>query len=227
MEVERWIAYIDDSQFNLEALGHFLSNDFSVDCYLMSAPFLKSYPQKQYEAILIDLHMPKMNGFETYEAIIQHPSYNGCPILIVSSDDSIEARVKSFELGAVDFIHRNVSIEQMIAQINAKIQFFKKQRPIIEFSNLKIDQTQLKVFIHGVETPMTFIEMKILTHILRSYPENLVKEKMVEYVWGDCVVMDNTIYTHIFNLNTKIVDWGYEIRILKGQGVVGLVEKRA
>lgn len=225
--MERWIAYIDDSEMNLEALGHFLSSDFQVDCYLMSASFLKSYPQKKYEAILVDLHMPKMNGFETFEAIIGHPAYNGCPILIVSSDDSIESRVKSFELGAVDYINRSISIEQMIAQINAKIQFFKKQRPIVEFENLKIDQTQVKVFIGGVETPMTFIEIKILSHILRSYPDNLSKEKLVHCVWGDTVVLDNTLYTHIFNLNSKLIDWGYEIRIIKGQGVVGLIEKRA
>lgn len=224
--MERWIAYIDDSQFNLEALGHFLSNEFQVDCYQESEKFLKSFPQKQYEAILVDLHMPVMNGFETYEAIVQHRAYNGCPILIISSDDSIEARVRSFELGAVDFINRSVSVEQMIAQINAKIQNFKKNKSIISFENLRIDQTLLKVLLNNLEVQMTFTEMKILTNLLRSHPEGVSKEKMIDHVWGASVVLDNTIYTHIFNLNSKLIDWSHEVRISKANGMIEVVKKR-
>ncbi|MFA5583772.1 MAG: response regulator transcription factor [Bacteriovoracaceae bacterium] len=225
--MERWIAYIDDSQFNLEALGHFLSEAFRVDCYLSSPTFLKSFPQKQYDAILVDLHMPQMNGFETYEAIVQHPGYNGCPILIISSDDSIEARVKSFELGAVDFINRTTSIDQMTAQINSKIQFFKRHRSILALDGLKVDQTQLKVFIHNEEVLVTFIEMKLLSILLRSYPEGTSKEDVIEYIWGDNIVTDNTIHTHIFNLNTKLTKWPHEIRISKKKiGFVEIVQKR-
>lgn len=224
--MERWIAYIDDSQHNLEALGHFFSQEFKVDCYLESEKFLKGFPQKQYEAILVDLHMPVMNGFETYEAIVQHPAYNGCPILIISSDDTIEARVRSFELGAVDFINRSVDIDQMIAQINAKILYFRKKRSIISFGNLKIDQTLLKVFLNQQEITMTFTEMKILSNLLRAYPEGISKEKMIEQVWNDSVVLENTIYTHIFNLNSKLGNWLYEIRISKTNGMIEVVEKR-
>lgn len=224
--MERWIAYIDDSQFNLEALGHFLSDDFRVDCYLKSAPFLQSFPQKQYDAILVDLHMPEMNGFETYEAIVQHPGYNGCPVLIISSDDSVEARVKSFELGAVDFLNRSLPIEQMIAQINSKILFYKKHRSVLTLDEVMVDQTALKVFVNATEVPMTFIEIKLLSLLLRCYPNSTSKETVIEHIWGDYVVMDNTIHTHIFNLNTKLVKWSHEIRIPKGHGKVEIVEKR-
>lgn len=224
--MKRKIAYIDDSDLNLEAWAEFLRNDFEVDCFQRAKNFLKNYPQRQYEAILVDLHMPEMNGFEVYEALVQHPQYNGCPILIVSSDTSEESRVKSFELGAVDFIDRTLSVEQIIARVNAKIQFFKKHRSIIEFENLKIDLTKLKVFISGNEVQMTFIEIKFLTHILRYYPEALPKERVIEYIWDNTVVMDNTIYTHIFNLNSKFDKWPYEIRIIKGQNLIELVERK-
>lgn len=225
MKVERWIAYIDDSETNLEALSHFLFSEFRVECYTSSDAFLKSYPQKPYEAILVDLHMPVKNGFETYESIVNHNLYNGCPILIISSDDSVESRVKSFELGAVDFLNRSNSIDQIIARINAKIQFFKKHRSIIEFDNLKIDRTQLKVFLNREEISMTFTEIKFLTHILRYFPESISKERIVEYIWGDVVVLDSTLYTHIFNLNSKLTAWPYEVRVFKGQGLIGLAEK--
>ena len=223
--MKRKLAYIDDSDLNLEAIGEFLGQEFDVDCFLRSKKFVQTYPQASYDAILVDLHMPEMNGFEVYEAIVQNPQYNGCPILIVSSDTSEEARVKSFELGAVDFIDRSQSVDQIIARIHAKILFFQKHRSIIEFENLKIDLTKLKVFINGNEIPMTFIEIKFLTHILRFYPDAISKEKVIEYIWGNAVVMDNTIYTHMSNLNSRLEDWPFEIKIIKGQNLIVLVEK--
>lgn len=222
----RWIAYIDDSKSNLEALSHFLSSEFQVDCFLSCDEFLTKYPMRQYEAILVDLHMPKKNGFETYEAIVNHNDYNGCAVLIISSDDSVEARVKSFELGAVDFLNRSSSIEQIIARINSKIHFFKKHRSIIEFENLRIDRTQLKVFLDRQELSMTFTEIKFLSHIISHFPKKISKEKMAKFIWGEAIVLDNTLYTHIFNLNSKLSTWPYEIRVLKGLGAIALVEKK-
>jgi DNA-binding response OmpR family regulator len=213
------IAYIDDNKLNLECIQTILASDFEV--YLFSKPdeFLNQFENSSLATILVDIHMPEMDGFTLYEKIIEHPHYNGCPILFISSDDSDSARIKSFMLGAVDFLNRTINPDEMIARIKSKILFFQKHRSIIEFTNLKVNLTLLKAYINDKELPLTFIEFKILCLVLRSYPDVVTKDQLIQQVWRTDYVLDATIYTHVSNLNSKLGDWDYEINGLKTRGV--------
>lgn len=213
------IAYVDDSILNLECIELVLKNDFSIKTFNSPQKFINSFKLSAYACILVDIHMPEMDGFTLYEKIIEHPHYNGCPILFISSDDSEGAKIKSLALGAVDFLNREISPSEMVARIKAKILYFQKHRSIIEFSNLKVNLTLLKSYINNIELPLTFIEFKILCLVLQNYPDVITRKQMVDYVWRTDYVLDNTIYTHVSNLNTKLALWDHEITGLKTRGV--------
>lgn len=213
------VAYIDDNKLNLECIKTILDQDFTVQTFQKPESFLSKFNSTSYTSILVDIHMPTLNGFSLYEKIIEHPHYNGCPILFISSDDSDSARIQSFVLGAVDFLNRSIHPEEMIARIKSKILFYQKHRSIIEFSNLKVNLTLLKAYINNKELALTFIEFKILCLVLRSYPDYISKNQMIDQVWRTDHVLDATIYTHVSNLNSKLDDWDYEINGLKTKGV--------
>jgi DNA-binding response OmpR family regulator len=213
------IAYIDDNKLNLECIQTVLASDFEVYTFSKPNDFLDQYENSSLATILVDIHMPEMDGFTLYEKIIEHPHYNGCPILFISSDDSDNARIKSFMLGAVDFLNRMIKPDEMIARIKSKILFFQKHRSIIEFTNLKVNLTLLKAYINDKELQLTFIEFKILCLVLRSYPDVVTKDQLILHVWRTDHVLDATIYTHVSNLNSKLGDWDYEINGLKTRGV--------
>ena len=213
------IAYIDDDIANLECVKTVFNADFRVEIFQDPNAFLSKFSEASYGSILVDVHMPNISGFSLYEKIIQHPNYNGCPILFISSDDSETSRIKSFELGAVDFIPRETHPDEMIARVKSKIKFFELHRNIIEFGTLRINLTLLKTFIRGAELPLTFIELRIICLVLRNYPDLLPKDVLVEQVWKTPQVLDATIHTHIFNLNVKLKDWEYEINSVKGKGI--------
>lgn len=213
------IAYIDDDILNLDCIKTILEKDFGVSTYTKPDQFLESIGEISYSSILVDIRMPSMDGYTLYEKILEHPRYNGCPILFISSDDSDEVRIKSFMLGAVDFINRAIKPEELIARIKSRILFYQKHRSIIEFSNIRVNLTLLKAYLNDVELPLTFIEFKILVLLLKSYPDIVTKEQLVQQVWRAEHVLDATIYTHISNLNNKLKDWDFEISGLKGRGV--------
>lgn len=219
MTLKAEIAYIDDNKMNLECVKTILDSDFSVEIFSRPESFLIKFNKTSYNAILLDIHMPSIDGFELYEKIIEHPHYNGCPILFISSDDSDSARIKSFILGAVDFINRSVNPDEMIARIKSKISFFQKHRSIIEVSNLKVNLTLLKAYIDDKELPLTFIEFKILCLLLRNIKEVVTKEQLIQQVWRTEHVLDATIHTHVSNLNGKLMGWDHEINGLKMKGV--------
>lgn len=181
--------------------------------------FLSSIVPGNYDALLLDVHMPNVSGFALYEKVMSSPGYNGCPIIFISSDYSDSARIKSFELGAVDFMSREVSPDEMLARLNSKILFYQKHRQIIEFDSLKINRTMLKTYVKDNEIPLTFIELKILYLVIKSYPEIVTKENVAEYVWKSSQALDGTVYTHLSNLNSKLQDWTFELRSVKNKGI--------
>ena len=162
--------------------------------------------------------MPIIDGFSLYEKIVEHQNYNGCPILFISGDETDAIRIKSFSLGAVDFLNRHMVADEMMARVSSKIEFFKKLRSIVEFGNLRINLTLLKTYIWQKEMPLTFIEFKILWQLISSYPELIQKEQITEHVWGSGKVLDATIYTHISNLNGKLTSWDHEVVGVKNRG---------
>lgn len=212
------IAYIDDHELNLECLNTILRNDFLVDIFVDANEFLNKFSQTAYSAILMDVYMPKMDGFSLYEKVIEHPDYNGCPVLFISSDDSTPSRIRSFELGAVDFFNRDILPDELILRIKAKIKFFEKHRSIVEFGGLRLNLTLLKGYLYGNELHLTFIELRILLSLLKIFPDFISKENIISDVWRNENVLDATLYTHVFNLNSKLKEWNHEIRIVKGKG---------
>lgn len=212
------IACVDDNKMNLDYMETLLSPDFTVNNFHQQSPFLDELGRKHFDCIILDLHMPEGDGFSLYEKILAHPKFNGCPIFFISTDNSEEARIKSLTLGAVDFINRAVPPMELLARIKAKMKFFQSHRNVIEFEGLKINLTMLKTFLGEKEVPLTFIELKLLTLVLRHYPDSISKDVITENVWKGSLVQDATIHTHVFNLNNKLTGWAYEIQVAKGIG---------
>lgn len=214
------LAYVDDSPTNLECIKLILKNDFDVDITTSARDFLRLFETNAYSAILLDIHMPEPDGFELYELIIQNPHYNGCPIIFISSDDTDENRIRSFTLGAVDFLSRQMTGAEMVNRIKTKIAFFQKHRNIIEFGNLRVNLTSLKCYLEEEELKLTFIEFKLISHLIKSFPSISSKDELIDKVWCNEVVLDATIYTHICNLNQKLEKWNHEVSTARSKGIV-------
>ena len=225
-EMKNKLAYIDDNQNNLEYIGLILENDFEVETYNDPMKFLSQFPQSAYKAILVDIHMPSIDGFSLYEKIIESSNYNGCPLIFISSDDTNENRIRSFSLGAVDFLNRMMTPVELLTRVRSKIAFFEKHRSIIEFGSLKLNLTLLKTYHGDEELKLTFIEFKLLCHFLKTYPAASSKEELIDKIWSNGLVLDATIYTHIFNLNAKLVNWDHEVITERMKGCL-LVKKEA
>jgi DNA-binding response OmpR family regulator len=220
------LAYIDDNQNNLEYIGLILENDFEVEIFNDPLKFLEQFPQTSYKAILVDIHMPTIDGFSLYEKIIENTNYNGCPLIFISSDDTNENRIRSFTLGAVDFLNRMMTPVEMLSRVRSKIAFFDKHRSVIEFGSLRLNLTLLKTYLGDEELKLTFIEFKLLCHFLKTYPAASSKEELIDKIWSNGLVLDATIYTHIFNLNAKLVNWDHEVITERMKGSL-LVKKEA
>lgn len=218
------LAYVDDSKDNLDSLSLVLEPSFNVETFQDPFYFLNILVQKKFNAILLDVHMPILDGFSVCERIIAEPNYNGCPIFLLSSDENESNRIKTFEFGAVDFIGRSMLPDELIARVESKMIYFDKNNTILELEKLKLDVNKVRAFYSDIEIRLTLIEFKILFHLIKSFPEISSKETLVKKVWGNISTLDSTVYTHIYNLNSKFKNWKYEIVIERSKGI-RLLEK--
>jgi two-component system, OmpR family, response regulator YxdJ len=171
-------------------------------------------------AILLDVHMPILDGHQLYKMITAHPRYNGCPISFISGDISDETKVRSYQSGGVDFLSRDVRSGELVLRLINKIKLYQQHSTKLDLGNLRLDVEALELTIgHEVQT-ITMLEMRILGILLRSYPEVLSRVAVIHLIWGNEPVKPGTINTHITNLKPKIEKWDHCIRVRDDQVLI-------
>jgi DNA-binding response OmpR family regulator len=212
----KWsLLYFDDQQANLDLYREILSDHFHVHgC--ASPDVYESYIREQYpHAIIIDIHMPRMDGFSLFEKITKHPEYNGCPIFFISGDESNENKINSYKSGAIDFLPRDLKYEQLLMALSHKIKIFLQVTTKLVMGNLRINLENLKVTLNGKNVDVTLLEMRVLTSLIREFPEPISRDEMLRKIWGDESVKPGTVSTHLANLRIKMEDWTHTIAIKK------------
>jgi DNA-binding response OmpR family regulator len=214
----RWtIIYCDDQIQNIEVYKELLEENFNVigcqDANKCSGMLKDFHPH----AFLLDVHMPSKGGLDVYKEIIENPLYNGCPVFFISGDISDETRIRALESGAVDFISREIRVDELILRLSNKIKMYLNVSTVLELGNLRIDVRSLRTTIDNENVDLTLLEMRILGFLLRAFPQSISKDEVKKKIWGKEPVKDGTINTHLTNLRPKISNWTYSVKTRESQ----------
>ena len=223
----KWtLIYFDDQVQNIEAYKEFLSDKFNVigsnDPRLLNTLLHDNNPH----IILLDVHMPFIDGHALYKNIVDHPLYNGCPIIFISGDQSDENKLRSYEKGGIDFLPRDLTPEEVAIRLENKVKFFLQMSTKLELGNLMMDVRTMKASVDGQSADLTLLELRLLSNILRSYPEPLTRGDLILKVWGNDSVKPGTINTHLTNLKPKIEAWDHQIKVREENILVQKAQKK-
>ncbi|MFP5385095.1 MAG: response regulator transcription factor [Bacteriovoracia bacterium] len=213
------LLYFDDQLANIECFKELLSGEFEVIGSQDVSLFSKFLEENNPHAILLDVHMPVLDGHALYQKIKAHPLYNDCPVLFISGDESDENVLKSLEGGGIDFLPRNLSTEEITIRIKNKVKFFIERSTSLEIGNLELNLNSMKASVAGETLDLTLLEFRILSWIMRYFPRFLTREEMILKVWGKGSVKPGTINTHLTNLKPKIEKWDYKFRF-RGEKII-------
>lgn len=211
------IAYFDDDPNNLKMFSQMFMKDFKVEAYQNPMGFENAL-KENHSAILIDVLMPVLGGFDLFHKIKTHDCYNGCPIFFISGCEEDATKIKSFDNGGVDFFSKLMKKDEMLARLNNKIKSFESNRNIFLVDNLKLDLIKFIVKVNTEVLDCTLIEFKILKAIIQKKTEFMSKDELVLEVWGNQNVLNPTVNTHMSNLRLKVAGWSYEILFTKNKG---------
>ncbi len=214
----KWtVLYFDDQIQNIEVYKELLEEEFEVigcnDALRYDSLLLENNPH----AILLDVHMPILDGHELYKKIIAHPRYNDCPVFFISGDISDENIVRSYKSGGIDFLSRDMRSDELILRLSSRIKLNQKMSTRLGLGNLFLDMESLELTIGNEVQSITMLEMRILGVLLRSFPAILSRSNMIKKIWGEEIVKPGTVNTHLTNLKPKIERWDHQIRIKDDQ----------
>jgi DNA-binding response OmpR family regulator len=207
------LVYFDDQLQNIECYEEILSDSFKVIGSTDPRSYKNHLLAPRPHAIMIDVHMPIMNGFELYSLISSDPEFNGCPIFFISSDLSDETKMKSHDKGAVDFLSRSYSEEEIKIRILSRTKMFLQRTNVLTLGNLIIDVANLKTYINSTQLDLTLLEMRLLCSILRAGPGPVSRNDLIKMIWQEEAVKPGTVSTHITNLKIKIGKWDHILKI--------------
>ena len=151
---------------------------------------LDLFEQHAPDLLLLDVMMPKMDGF----AVCQHiREYSAVPIIIVTARGQEQDKVRGLDLGADDYLTKPFSVDELLARVRAilrraRFATYELARPltttIITIGALTIDYAQHLVTMHGHEVTLTPIEYRILAYLAQNVGRVITQDLLLEHVWG-------------------------------------------
>ncbi len=219
------ILLVDDEPDILEFLKYSLEmNGFEVITALNGVDALLSLSQKP-DLIILDIMMPKMDGYEVCQRIRENPDFKQTPLMFLTARSSEKDEIKGLELGATDFISKPISTNKLIARVKTNLRKAepspvpKDQRTVIEIGPLKIDRIKYVTLLNGQEIVFPRKEFELLFYLAASPGKVHKREAILRDVWGaDVYVVDRTIDVHVRKIREKLGDLADCIETLKGVG---------
>ncbi|WPU64593.1 response regulator transcription factor [Peredibacter starrii] len=215
------VTIIDDNKDLLEVLSSSLSDQFTIESFTEPDKGLDFIRNNHTDAILLDLHIPGKDGFQVYEEVKR--AKQNLPVLFLTGDSDMGARVKGLEIGADDFLLKPVQTEELVARIRNRIALSKRNlqnNKVIKFKDLVIDLDGHQVILNNQAVRLTPKEYQLLL-VLSQNPNRVIhKDDLIHMLWKDVHVEVNNLDTHFSNLRRKLKPFSTHIKTLKNLGYV-------
>ena len=157
-----------------------------------------------YDAIVLDVMLPGMNGFETCRTLRERGVW--APVLMLTALDSVEDRVAGLDTGADDYLVKPFAFAELLARLRALARRGEQHRPaVLEAGDLRLDPATHRVWRGSTEIRLSAKEFALLETFMRRLDEVLSRFHLLEHAWDFAYEnRSNIIDVYIRNLRRKI-----------------------
>lgn len=182
------------------------------------------FKQKDISLIILDVMMPKMDGWEVCRTIRQ---YSQVPIIMLTARSEERDELQGFQLGVDEYISKPFSPKILVARVEAILRRSKiSVTDVSEVGGIRIDKAAHLVTIDGKPIDLSYKEFELLNYFVENQGIALSREKILNNVWNYDYFGDaRTIDTHVKKLRSKMGEKGEYIRTIWGMGYKFEVEE--
>lgn len=212
----------DEVDLNNVVTRYLKKNGYSVDSVLDGEEALDYLEYGEYDLVILDIMMPKVDGFEVIKKLRNKGNHTS--ILMLTARDNADDKVKGLDLGADDYIVKPFDFNELLARIRAVVRRkYGNSSNKLVIGDLILDTSKKSVTRAGKQIELTGKEYEVLEYLMQSKNRILSREQIKEHVWDfDYEGDSNIIDVLIKNIRKKIdVEDGKQIIYTKrGLGYV-------
>jgi two-component system, OmpR family, alkaline phosphatase synthesis response regulator PhoP len=168
---------------------------------------LETATKKAFDCILLDIALPKKNGFDVCRDLRQRGVQT--PILMLTARGQVIDRVLGLKLGADDYLTKPFEMAELLARIEALL---RRARTLVAssadayaFGNIEVDFRRAEAKKDGSAVELSGLEMKLLRYFVEHRGAVLTRDELLEKVWGyDATPVTRTVDVHIASLRQKL-----------------------
>lgn len=203
------VLVVDDEKLIVKGIRFSLLQDgMEVDCAYDGEEALQKAKEGNYDIILLDVMLPKMDGFEVCQQI---RDFSDVPIIMLTAKGDGMDKVLGFDYGADDYITKPFNILEVKARIKAIMRRARTTKKpelpanILQKGDMKIDRESRRVYIEGKEVNLTAKEYDVLELLALNPDKVYSRDQLLNLVWGYEYPGDaRTVDVHIRRLREKI-----------------------
>ena len=174
-----------------------------------------------YDAIILDLMLPEMSGYDVLLKIREEKVTT--PVLILTAKDALDDKLKGFNYGADDYLVKPFEREELLARIDAIIRRTNGayKESVVEYKDLKLNIKNRKAYIGEEEIVLQGKQFDILEYLINSKGTIVTKEQIFDKIWGfDSYTTTNVVEVYASGLRKTLKKYGYDkyIKTIRGVG---------
>ena len=199
------VLIIEDDPAMLRGLrDNFEAEGYRVESARDGSAGLVASISKFPDLVILDIMLPKVNGYEICRAI--RAQRLEMPVIMLTAKGQEEDIIRGLELGADDYVTKPFSIRELLARVRA---FLRRQKsgvsPIVEFGDCRLDSTAHKLFRHGKEVALTAKEFRLIEFFVARAGRALTRDQILDGVWGnEIIVNDRSVDRCVATLRAKV-----------------------
>lgn len=204
------ILIADDEPDIIEIISfHLIKAGFEVFTAKDGSEAIEKAQQHNPDCIILDIMMPKRNGFEVCEYLRSNKQFDKTLIVLLTALNDEASHIKGLELGGDDFVNKPISPKVLVSRISA---LFRRIQPsagvdpkVIQIRDFMIDPTQYKTILNGISHSLAKKEFELLFLLAAQPGRVFLRNEILSQVWGnDVIVGDRTIDVHVRKIRAKL-----------------------
>ena len=190
------VLVVDDERLIVKGIKFSLvQDDMEVDCAYDGEEALEMAKKTEYDIVLLDVMLPKMDGFEVCQRIRE---FSNMPIIMLTAKGDDMDKILGLEYGADDYITKPFNIKEVILRINNLLKRAYDNPSKIQIDGYDIDLEKRRVFYNNNEIILTTKEYDLLVYFLNNKGLAISREQVLSKVWdenyfGSDRVVDDTL----------------------------------
>ncbi|MEE3481039.1 MAG: response regulator transcription factor [Lachnospiraceae bacterium] len=223
------VLVVDDEKLIVKGIRFSLEQDgFEVACAYDGEEALKMAQESSFDMVLLDVMLPKMDGFEVCQHIRE---FSNVPIIMLTAKGDDMDKILGLEYGADDYITKPFNILEVKARIKAIMRrsggaAVKEEPSLVENGDIRMDRDSRRFYINDQEINLTSKEFDMMLLLVTNPNKVYSREALLTAVWGEDYPGDaRTVDVHIRRLREKIEKNPSEPRYVQTKWGVGYFYK--